>query len=284
MTGWVLGFVLGALATTVAGLVLLRAAVERVRTAERRARASERLAELGAMTSGLAHEIRNPLSTITLNAQILAEAIEDLPIDPDEKSRLTRRVGTLYRETDRLSAILADFLRYAGELRLSREEADVNLLVDELVDFFHPQAERQGVRLRADLEPGGLQASVDVPQLKQAVLNLMLNAVQAMSVQNPNNGTPELILKTRREVSGGRDREGSAVIHVIDTGPGMDGETRRKIFEPYYSTKKGGTGLGLPTTRRIVEAHGGTLEIYSEPGRGTDFAIRLPLGTAEENG
>ncbi len=284
MTGWVLGFVLGALATTVAGLVLLRAAVERVRTAERRARASERLAELGAMTSGLAHEIRNPLSTITLNAQILAEAIEDLPVDPDEKSRLTRRVGTLYRETDRLSAILADFLRYAGELRLSREEADVNLLVDELVDFFHPQAERQGVRLRADLEPGGLQASVDVPQLKQAVLNLMLNAVQAMSVQNPNNGTPELILKTRREVSGGRDREGSAVIHVIDTGPGMDGETRRKIFEPYYSTKKGGTGLGLPTTRRIVEAHGGTLEIYSEPGRGTDFAIRLPLGTAEENG
>ncbi len=282
MTGWVLGFVIGALAAAVAGFVLLRAAIERVRTAERRARASERLAELGAMTGGLAHEIRNPLSTITLNAQILAEAIEDLPIEPDEKSRLTRRVGTLYRETDRLSAILADFLRYAGEVRLSREAADVNLLVDELVDFFHPQAERQGVRLRADLEPGGLRASVDVPQLKQAVLNLMLNAVQAMTGQNANNGTPELILKTRREASGGRDREGSAVIHVIDTGPGMDEETRAKIFEPYFSTKKGGTGLGLPTTRRIVEAHGGTLELYSEPGRGTDFAIRLPMEAAEE--
>lgn len=284
MTGWVLGFVLGAFAATVAGFVVVRTAVERVRTAERRARASERLAELGAMTSGLAHEIRNPLSTITLNAQILAEAIEDLPIDDEEKSRLTRRVGTLYRETDRLSSILADFLRYAGEVRLSREAADVNLLVDELVDFFHPQAERQGVRLRADLEPGGLWASVDVHQLKQAVLNLMLNAAQAMTGQNPNNGTPELILKTRREVTGSRDREVWAVIHVIDTGPGMDEETRAKIFEPYFSTKKGGTGLGLPTTRRIVEAHGGTLEVYSEPGRGTDFAIRLPMEAAEERG
>lgn len=234
------------------------------------------------MTGGLAHEIRNPLSTITLNAQILAEAIEDLPIEPEEKSRLTRRVGTLYRETDRLSAILADFLRYAGDVRLSRETADVNRLVDELVDFFHPQAERQGVRLRADLEPGELRASVDVPQLKQAVLNLMLNAVQAMYGAAADGGAPELILRTRRE-GGGREGPGAVVIHVIDTGPGMDDQTRAKIFEPYFSTKKGGTGLGLPTTRRIIEAHGGSLDLYTEPGRGTDFAIRLPGEVAGED-
>lgn len=266
MLWFVTGFVVAAALCVAAGLVLLRRAVARVRQAERRAAGAERMAELGGMTSGLAHEIKNPLSTIGLNAQLLAEAIEDSELSEQDKGRLVRRIGTLRRETDRLKDILEDFLQFAGELRLHREPADLNEVVADLVDFFSPQADQQGVRLRAELCPGPVPASIDVARLKQAVLNLMLNAVQAMAggAQAPR----ELILRTIAGASG-------STIHVIDTGPGMEEPTLLRIFEPYFSTKSGGSGLGLPTTRRIIEAHGGRLEVHSEPGRGTDFAITL---------
>jgi signal transduction histidine kinase len=280
LPGVLLGFAIGALAAVGAALLVIRGHVRRVRAAERRARAVERMAEIGAMTGGLAHEIKNPLSTIGLNAQLLAEGIEELPIAAEEKGRLSRRVGTLRREVDRLRGILTDFLRYAGDLRLDARPADVNTVVEELVDFFLPQAERQGVRLRADLSPGPLTAMIDVGQIKQAALNLMLNAVQAMSEEQASGGqgkgapARELILRTAREA--GPVRDPHVAVHVIDTGPGIPNETIGRVFEPYYTTKSGGTGLGLPTARRIVEAHGGTIDVHSEPGRGTDFTIMLP--------
>ena len=266
MVWFIIGFVAAATVCVAVGLLLLRRAVARVRQAERRAAGAERMAELGGMTSGLAHEIKNPLSTIGLNAQLLAEAIEDSDLSEQDKGRLVRRVGTLRRETDRLKDILEDFLQFAGELRLHREPADLNELVADLVDFFSPQADQQGVRLRAELCPGPARASIDVARLKQAVLNLMLNAVQAMT--GTSDAARELILRTIAS-------PGRVTIHVIDTGPGMDEAMLARIFEPYFSTKSGGSGLGLPTTRRIIEAHGGRLEVHSEPGTGTDFAIGL---------
>ena len=155
----------------------MRRAVRRVRTAERRARASERMADLGAMTGGLAHEIKNPLSTVGLNAQLIAEAAAEIPADgpadPDVKLRLLRRAESLKREAERLKGILQDFLEYAGALRLERRSVDVNHLVDELVDFYLPQAEQIGVRLRADHAPGKLPAFVDEAAVKQALLNLL---------------------------------------------------------------------------------------------------------------
>ncbi len=280
LTGILLGLAIGALTAVAAAMLVIRGHVRRVRAAERRARAVERMAEIGAMTGGLAHEIKNPLSTIGLNAQLLAEGIEELPIAAEEKGRLSRRVGTLRREVDRLRGILTDFLRYAGDLRLDARPADVNTVVEELVDFFLPQAERQGVRLRADLAPGPLTATIDVGQIKQAALNLMLNAVQAMSEGQAGDGQEnggrarELILRTARESGPARDLH--VAVHVIDTGPGIPRESIGRVFEPYYTTKSGGTGLGLPTARRIVESHGGTLDVHSEPGRGTDFTIMLP--------
>jgi len=265
----------GAIAYILAGR-RVRLSVAREQLAQRRAQAAEHLAEIGSMTGGLAHEIKNPLSTIGLNAQLLKEAIEDSAIDPAEKQRLVRRIEALGRETERLRGILEDFLEYAGELRLSLANASINQLVEELTDFFVPTAERAGVRLRVELPEHSPELRIDVYHLKQALLNLMLNAVNAMEQQGEE--TKDLIL---RVTSGMDEHEHPCVsIHVTDTGPGIEDETRSKIFRPYFTTRSGGTGLGLPTARRIIEAHHGHLELHSEVGKGTDFVIVLPESDA----
>jgi len=270
-----MGFALGGLAGALAAWIYARRGMRRTRIAERRARRAERLAEIGAMTGGLAHEIRNPLSTISLNAQLLSEGLADAEMPGEERERLTRRMGALRREVERLRDILESFLRFAGEVRIEKRDADLNEVVEELADFYLAQAESQGVRLRVDLAAAPIVAPIDVSQLKQAALNLMINATQAMTGPDVTDGrSKELILKTERA----RDVEGEAArLHVIDTGPGMSPETVAKIFTPYFTTKGGGSGLGLSISRRIVEEHGGRLEVHTEPGQGTDFVITLPL-------
>ncbi|MCW5755712.1 MAG: hypothetical protein KIT54_00580 [Phycisphaeraceae bacterium] len=261
----------GLLIASGAGWWATRLLTRRARQAEGRARAAEHLAEIGSMTGGLAHEIKNPLSTIAMNTQLLAEAVEELDgLDEQQRGRLVRRAGTLRREVERLGDILSDFLEFAGELRLSPQRTDLNRLVEELADFFLPQAQSQGVRLRVELSPQAAWANVDAPRLKQAVLNLMLNATQAMA--GTPEGTPrELMLRVRQ-----RPRDGRLEVHVTDTGPGIAPETAERIFHPYFTTKAGGSGLGLPTSRRIIQASGGELSYTSEVGRGTDFVISLP--------
>lgn len=280
--GVALGFAIGVVTTLAVVVWRLRRHLRRVRAAERRARDAERMAEIGAMTGGLAHEIKNPLSTIGLNAQLLTEGIEELPVEPEVKGPLTRRMSALRREVERLRGILTDFLQYAGQPRLEPVAADLNAVVEELVDFFVPQAEKAGVRLRSDLASGPLTAGLDVPHVKQAVLNLMLNAVQAMADGTHPDRTRELILKTHR----GTDalRRPVVVLHVIDTGPGIGPERLARIFEPYYTTKAGGSGLGLPTARRLIEAHQGSIEVHSDNGQGTDFVVTIPAASPQAGG
>lgn len=282
-----LGLAIGMAAATFAAWHIQRRHAERIRMAERRARAAERMAEIGGMTGGLAHEIKNPLSTIGLNAQLIEEQIEELNLADDEHSRLTSRTRALRRETERLRGILADFLEFAGQIHLDRRPAELNGVVSDLVDFFLPEAERQGVRLR--MEPGPpLTASVDIRLLKQALLNLMLNATQAMhaawqsaapSGAIPSPGTcGDLILRIEAD----READGTrlAKIHVIDTGPGIAPDTIAKIFNPYFTTRSGGSGLGLPTCRRLIEEHGGRIDVHSDLGRGSDFMVVLPIEDA----
>jgi len=275
-----LGLVLGVAICALLGAPLLRAQVRRATTrarqAERRARDAERLAEIGAMTSGLAHEIKNPLSTIGLNAQLLAESVADLDIDEDEKQRLLKRLGVLRRETERLRGILDDFLRYAGALHLHPAPCDCNRVAEELADFFLPQAERSGVRLETDLAPGGVPAFADVGYLKQALLNLMLNAVQVMEADKRPKTDRRLTVSTRT-LDDDADRPATARIVVADTGPGVPPDRLDRIFAPYFSTRPGGAGLGLPITKRIIEAQGGSLTVESKPGAGARFIIDLPV-------
>lgn len=276
--GMTIGIALGASASALISRHVVRVLVRRARAAERQARANERMAEIGAMTSGLTHEIKNPLSTIGLNAQLLAEGLSEIPTDqpcePEVRARMIRRVDGLRREVERLRGILQDFLSYAGEVRVSPTPTDVAQLVGELADFFAPQAAQQRVQLRVDTPSEPLVAMVDAPMLKQAMLNLMLNALQAFGPPDPAAAKPrELILRVHRH--DGAPGRSEISLHVIDTGPGIPSEKLDKIFQPYYTTKAGGSGLGLAITRRIVEAHDGRIEVVSQMGQGTDFVITL---------
>lgn len=235
------------------------------------------------MTGGLAHEIKNPLSTIGLNVQLIQEDLAppehggDPGVDEEKLSRVRRRMEGLHREAQRLRDILEDFLRFAGRVELDLHPTDLNEVCSELIDFFQPQADEANVRLRADLGADPANAPADAALLKQALLNLLINACQAMTQardkQQPHGGANELILRTSNTRALDHD---AITIHVTDTGPGIPAEQVERIFEPYYSTKRGGSGLGLPTTRRLVEEHGGTLTVHSAPGQGTDFVITLP--------
>lgn len=261
MPSFVYGLLIGVIGCLAIACVVAVYAVRRVVLLERRAREAERLAELGTLTGGLAHEIKNPLSTVQLNLQLLAE---DLLPDNPAYSRIVNRLKTVQKETTRLRDTLEDFLRYAGKIELDRQPTDLNELLEELVDFFLPQAQAQRARVRVKRAKAPLIARVDPKLIKQAVLNLMINALQAM----PDGG--ELMLIADR-------RDGQAVIDVIDTGRGIAPDTLDKIFTAYYTSKKGGTGLGLAMTRRIIKEHGGDLTVTSEVGTGSDFRMTLPL-------
>lgn len=271
-----LGVALGIMIIMPIGRLLLRRGERRARDAERRARDAERLAELGSMTSGLAHEIKNPLSTIGLNAQLLLESIAQSQLPGEERQRLQRRLESLAREVERLSGILSDFLQFAGRIQLDPQPQDLVRIVNELCDFFHPQCDQANVRLRTQVPNEPLMVHVDEGLFKQALLNLMINAMQAMTnnPEHPDDVPRELILRVEPDPHEAR-------VHVIDTGPGIDPQQLSQIFHPYFSHRSGGTGLGLPTARRIVEEHGGRLEAHSEIGRGSDFVIHLPRPNAQ---
>ena len=259
-------FVWGLLVGWVSSLVVFGIAgwlaYQRYERLQKRARESERLAELGTLTGGLAHEIKNPLSTVQLNLQLLGE-----DLDPNNPAfpRLSSRLKTVQKETARLRDTVDDFLRYAGRMELVKQPVELNRLLEELVDFFSPQAQLQRVQLRLRKSEGELVAAVDERLLKQAILNLMINALQAMP-----EGGGEIILSARRQ-------DGRAVLEVIDTGRGMDEETVGRIFDAYYSTKRSGTGLGLAIARRVVREHGGDIRVRSEVGKGSAFELWLPV-------
>jgi signal transduction histidine kinase len=244
----------------IAGLIGIYA-YKRLVLLERRTRHAERLAELGTLTGGLAHEIKNPLSTVQLNLQLLQE---DLQPDNPAYTRIVNRLSTVRNETSRLREILDDFLRYAGRIELVRKPVELNRLLEELVDFYSPQAQAQRVQLRLRQNPEPITVPADGKLIKQAVLNLMINGLQAM----PRGG--EMIMTLARNGT-------HAIIDVIDTGGGIPAEAVDKVFQAYYSTKRGGTGLGLPMARRIADEHGGKLSVKTEPGKGSDFTLLLPL-------
>ena len=283
MQWFLIGMSAGVLLTIPLAGLFARRWAQRARGLEQRARAAEHLADLGMMTSGLAHEIKNPLSTIGLNVQLIREDLQQLsgdgdPAREDHIQKVDRRFNTLLNETSRVRQILDDFLRFAGRVRLQRVDTDVNELASELIDFFAPQAEEAHVHLRSQLSASPATICADPALLKQAILNLLINACQAMvtarTAGQPSGGNDELIVKTDRGKSLGRDE---IRLHVIDTGPGIEPKLVDQIFTPYFSTKQGGTGLGLPTAKRIVEEHGGTIGVHSDAGRGTDICISLPV-------
>lgn len=218
---------------------------------------------LDSLALGLAHEIRNPLSVLNVNLQLLEEEICDNTNGRGET--IKKRVRGLHREVQRLEEVVSDFLRFAHEERPRLEEHDVNRVVDEVVDFVAPEARKNNVVVERRYEPALPPLRLDVNLIKQALLNMIINAQQAM----PEGG--RISIRTAQ-------KNGCIQIEVADTGIGIPGSEFDKIFEVYYSTRKNGTGLGLPTVKRIVEEHGGTITVESEKGKGSNFIVRLPLG------
>jgi signal transduction histidine kinase len=271
------GLLLGILASALLGGAVFSLLLKKSRRLERRTAESERLAELGLLTGGLAHELKNPLSTLQLNLQLLREDLEDRQRTPGgqtsdpQLARMVRRLHGLNAETNRLRAILDDFLRYAGRVELDRRPTDLGQLAEELVDFLSPQAQLAKVRVEVRVRTGSTEMEVDPRLLKQALLNLLLNAIQ----HTPQGGTVAVEISTGKAARGGRPH---IRLEVSDTGRGIPAEDLPRVFEPYFSRRKGGTGLGLPTTRRIIQAHGGEISVQSDPASGSRFIVTLPSG------
>ena len=217
--------------------------------------------ELETLAGGLAHEIRNPLSTIGMNLELLAEELES--DDSQRARRMLRRIGNLQGECRNLEDILNAFLQFAraGELHLS--DGNLNTIVSDYVDFLEPQANSMEVELRLHLDSDLPVVMLDKSLMRQALVNLCRNAIEAM----PEGGSIDLLTRTRGD---------DVVLEIIDTGKGMDEKTRGQMFQAFFSTRSGGSGLGLPTVRRIVEAHHGRISCESEVGKGTRFTITLP--------
>jgi two-component system, NtrC family, sensor histidine kinase HydH len=218
-------------------------------------------AELAELAGGFIHEIKNHLSTLGLNLQLLTEDFQE-PETQRERRALTR-IQRLQQECQRLVEVSNDFLRFARIKNLDLAPADLGKVIEEMIDFFGPTARATNIEIKlflsGDLPPVRLHAEM----FKQALLNLLLNAEQAM----PEGG--ELTIQAACTGPG-------VCLSLIDTGKGMAPEVLDRVFQPFFSTKKAGTGLGLPTTRKIIEAHGGIIAAESEPGRGTKFTIHLP--------
>jgi signal transduction histidine kinase len=221
----------------------------------------EQYTELAEVAGTFIHEIKNHLGTLSLNLQLLAEDL-DTPQTQRER-RALERVTRLHGECRRLVDLSNDFLRFARVRELDLKATALDDVVGRMIDFLAPTARQANVEINwfpaADLPP----VRLDEELFEQALLNLMLNAEQAM----PDGGTLTLI---------GRCEAGGVCLDVIDTGHGMTPEVLAKLFRPFHTTKQQGNGLGLPTARKVVLAHGGSIDVQSEPNRGTKFTIRLP--------
>ena len=236
----------------------LATANERLREAEASVRRSERLAALGQLSAGLAHELRNPLSTIRTSAELLVKRLEGAGSVAQELA------GYIVSEVDRTNLLVTRFLEFARPLQLRLASVDVHALLDEAIQNFQRQDPSQSISIHRAYDPSVPAVEGDATLLERVFFNLIQNAADASSADGG------VTVKTR-----GLD---SAIeIAVIDRGAGILPEHREQIFNPFFTTKPGGVGLGLPIAAKIVDEHGGRLEVRSEPGQGAAFVVQLPL-------
>lgn len=222
---------------------------------------SERIAALQLLAAGVAHEIGNPLNSLTIHLQLLERRLRKLPAE--DRAQFTQPLAVAQEEIKRLDGIVTQFLRAIRPAPLQRAPHDLNSLVRDAAEFLAPELKSRNTLLELDLAPGLPVLEVDQDQLKQAFYNIIKNAGEAMKQGG--------LLKIRT----GADAEW-VVAAFSDTGGGMTQETMARVFDPYFTTKKGGSGLGLMITQRIIRAHGGEVVLESDPGKGLRLTIRLP--------
>jgi signal transduction histidine kinase len=228
---------------------------------------TEKLASLGTLAAGVAHEIKNPLGSMGIHLQLIQKKMGGKTrVDP---RTISSHLGVLSEEVDRLNRIVVDFLFAVKPMDTHLEDGDINVVIQELLEFVRPELDQAGVRIESRLSPAVPLLRIDARFVKQALLNLIKNAVAAM----PEGGT--LTVSTERA-------DNDALVRVSDTGAGIPEEIMDKIFEPYFTTKPFGTGLGLTIVFKIVKEHFGDISVASRVGEGTTFTIQLPIMTREK--
>jgi signal transduction histidine kinase len=240
------------------GLLVRLRDPEAERKIGRELQTADRLAAISRVSGGVAHEVKNPLNAILLHVEVAKAKLArgDTDVEP--------QMEIISREILRLDRVVKTFLDFTKPVELNMTTAPLHEVVEEIVDLARPQADAAKIRVNVIEEAEGVSVRVDRDLMKQAVLNVVVNAIEAM----PEGG------ELRFEALAGED---TAEIRVSDTGAGIPPELRDKIFRLYFTTRKEGSGIGLAMTFRIVQLHDGTIDFTSEPGKGTTFLIRLPI-------
>lgn len=218
--------------------------------------------ELAALAGSLAHEIKTPLSVIRINVELIAEDLAEL--DHPEARRLAQKVSVVERQCTRLESLLNDFLRLTRLNRLELVAGSLNALLEQVLDFFEADAKNRKVEIVRYLDGDLPIIKMDKQTLQAALQNMVKNSMEAM----PDGG--QLVVRTRMTRTG-------VAMDLIDTGQGISSPTLIKMFEPFYTTKDSGSGLGLPMAKKVIEAHGGVINVQSEEGRGTQFTLEFPM-------
>ncbi|HET8540283.1 MAG TPA: ATP-binding protein [Anaeromyxobacter sp.] len=240
----------------------MAASLDRQRDELRRA---ERLAAVGRISAQITHEIRNPLNAIGLNAELLQEELESAAAPPLDAVQLVRAIS---REVDRLNGVAEEYLRFARLPKPQLAHQDLSEILASLLDFLGPELQGARIRVERELAPAPPGVRGDEAQLRAVFLNLLRNSREAM----PGGGVVRVSTTAA---------DGGVEVRVSDTGRGIPPGDLTRIFEPFYSTKERGTGLGLAFVQQVVREHGGTIVCESEVGRGTAFTIRLPAEVEE---
>jgi two-component system NtrC family sensor kinase len=217
------------------------------------------------MAAMITHEVRNPLSSIALNVDLLGDELDALGEGKTEEARNLCRAIT--NEVDRLTAITEEYLAFARLPKPRLAPEPVNGVVEALARFVREDLASRGVTLETDLATDLPRAMLDEAQIRQSLLNLVRNAAEALT----GGGGGTVTLTTRAGT------DGHVEIEVADDGPGIPEDARARLFDPFFSTKEGGTGLGLALTSQIVRDHGGTIDVRSSPGEGARFVVSLPI-------
>ncbi|MCX7717695.1 MAG: ATP-binding protein [Candidatus Sumerlaeaceae bacterium] len=250
-------------------IMVLRDATQ-AREMEEGRRRAERASAFATLAAGLAHEIKNPLNSLQIHAQLLQRALRD-PHSRGKKidwPRLAQSSDIIVDEIRRLSRVVNEFLTAVRPTRPLIQRGNINTHMERIVAMMRPEAEERGIALRVVLDHEIPPVDFDPAQMTQAVVNLLKNAFEAVS----GRPDPTVELRTRLD-------EASFIIRIADNGPGIPEDHLRRILEPYFTTKETGTGLGLAIVSRIVEEHGGRLDMASKPGEGTAVSMIFPLET-----
>jgi len=248
---------------SVVGYVLILRNLSQIKELESRIKRQEKLAAIGNLAAGIAHEIRNPLSSIKGYATYFQQKSQSGGKD-EEAARI------MAQEVERLNRVVSELLEFSKPTELQRKKTDLNYLIRRSLNYINNDKSQKNIQVDFHPDPDTPYMCIDRDRFNQVLLNLYINAVQAMEYGGR--------LSIRLEQKGSN----FVCIHVTDTGKGIPPEEQEKIFNPYFSTKKSGTGLGLAVVYKLIEAHGGFIQVNSQVDNGTTFSICIPGGLKDE--